>query len=319
MEFDKTLQLGDIDSVERRLDRIFNSKKIDETNFLDNLIANGITWHLGGMSDPFQPCEEKYRITEKLVNVVNDYGIHILFVTKGFSTYNVAINPKLHAFQMSITNIIDNNIFEPYVANINDRFKLYRNLKNQGFKVGIRIQPFIPGLSGPEIAELFQDMNYCTIEGLKLVPQHKEHKEYILKELNLSADNFTQMGLLNLKPEIRLSIYSNTIKFLKDFNIPFSIADNDLRYMSDNMCCCGDILIDKSLDCNPTAMIKKHGLNYTLENVLDASQEYHNCKVNHLFTSNRQEGCITVKDFFMKRFDRKSSPFSPKFMYKGKE
>jgi len=39
------------------------------------------------------------------------------------------------------------------------------------------------------------------------------------------------------------------------------------------------------------------------------------CKYNHLFTSNRQEGCTTVEEFYDKRFDRKSSPFSPKFLY----
>lgn len=44
-----------------------------------------------------------------------------------------------------------------------------------------------------------------------------------------------------------------------------------------------------------------------------------NCKCNQLFTSNRQEWCTTVKEFFDKRFDRKSSPFSPKFQYKQDE
>lgn len=39
------------------------------------------------------------------------------------------------------------------------------------------------------------------------------------------------------------------------------------------------------------------------------------CKCNHLFTSNRQGDCKTVKEFYEKRFDRKTSPFSPKFQY----
>lgn len=39
------------------------------------------------------------------------------------------------------------------------------------------------------------------------------------------------------------------------------------------------------------------------------------CKCYQLFTSNRQEWCKTVKEFYDKRFDRKSSPFSPKFLY----
>lgn len=51
MEFEKTLQVANIKQVERKLDKIFNKKQVDITNFLDTLIANGITWHCGGMSD----------------------------------------------------------------------------------------------------------------------------------------------------------------------------------------------------------------------------------------------------------------------------
>ena len=64
-------------------------------------------------------------------------------------------------------------------------------------------------------------------------------------------------------------------------------------------------------------MIKKHGLNYTKEQIDEEIllSKCKNCKCNQLFTSNRQEGCVTVQDFFDKRFYRQSSPFSPKFLF----
>lgn len=40
------------------------------------------------------------------------------------------------------------------------------------------------------------------------------------------------------------------------------------------------------------------------------------CKCNLLFTSNWQEGGVSVQDFYDERFYRKSSPFSPEFQYK---
>ena len=64
MEFEKTLAIANLSSVERRLKRIFEDKNFKENNFLDTLIAQGITWHMGGMSDPFQPVEEKLQITK---------------------------------------------------------------------------------------------------------------------------------------------------------------------------------------------------------------------------------------------------------------
>lgn len=84
-----------------------------------------------------------------------------------------------------------------------------------------------------------------------------------------------------------------------------------------NKCCCGDSLVHKSTDFNNTAMLYKYGMNYKL---VDINRELlicgcDECKCNQLFTSNRQEGCVTVKDFYDKRFYRKSSPFSSKFLF----
>ena len=49
MEFEKTLAVADLGSVERRLRRIFDDGVVKTENFLDNLIAQDLTWHMGGM------------------------------------------------------------------------------------------------------------------------------------------------------------------------------------------------------------------------------------------------------------------------------
>lgn len=318
MEFEKTLQIGNIKSVERKLDNIFNKKIIKEDNFLDVLIANGYTWHCGGMSDPFQPIERKLGVTKHLIDVTNKYGIHILFSTKTDMTYDCDIKPELHTFQLSVTNTLNRNDIEPNVADIGSRYKLYRSLKDNGFKVGIRIQPFIPNITSTDIIDMFHDADNFTIEGLKLVPQNKEHKDYLLELTGLKSSDFTQMGLLNLKPEIRKKLYEPFIRKLNEYGLNYSIADNDMHQYGTNKCCCGDALIHKSTDFNNTSMISKYGIDYTKEQL---DREVFNCgvkdcKCNHLFTSNRQEGCVTVQDFYDKRFDRKSSPFSPQFLHR---
>lgn len=168
---------------------------------------------------------------------------------------------------------------------------------------------------------MFSDADNFTLEGIKMVPQNKEHKEFILNELGLSSEDFTQMGLLNLKPIKRLEMYKPFIDYFYEHNIPFSIADNDLHWLGTNKCCCGDRLVNKSTSFNNTSMIKTYGVEYTKEQL---DKELLECgvsdsKCNHLFTSNRQENCVTVQDFYNKRFYRSSSPFSPKFQHNNKK
>jgi len=314
MEFSKELQLGDVAYVERKLKKVFGDK-FDNKNFLEWLIKDGVTWHCGGMSDPFQPAEGIYHITKQLVDVANKYNISILFSTKGFRDYGVDLRPDLHSFQFSFTNLENRRDIEPYIADVEKRYAFYRQLKDRGFKCGIRVQPFIPGITKIDIVEKFKDADYFTLEGLKLVPQNKEHKEYLLKLLKLKADDFTQMGLLNLKPEIREKMYQEFLEELERYGIPYSLADNDFHHISSGKCCCGDVLVKKSTGFNNTAMCEKYGINYTQTELEEELGEYKNCICNNLFTSNRQEGCKTVGDFYNKRFKRKSSPFSPKFLY----
>lgn len=315
MEFRKEFQIGNIKQIERLLHKIFDLKQINYDNFLETLISEKITWHCGGMSDPFQPIEKELGITKQLVDLSNKYEIPILFSTKSNTVYDCDINPKLHTFQLSITNIYNRKDIEPNVPDINSRYEFYKKLKKEGFKVGIRIQPFLPNITNLELVKMFKDADNFTLEGIKIVPQNEEHKEYILKILNLKKEDFTQMGLLNLKPTIRLEMYKPFIEYFKKNNIPFSIADNDLHYIGTNKCCCGDSLVSKSTSFNNTAMIKKYGKNYTIKDIEKELGVCSNCKCNYLFTSNRQEGCKTVQEFYNKRFKRKTSPFSPKFQY----
>lgn len=317
-EFEKDLQIADTMSVERRLDKIFNKGKVDKTNFLDTLIENGITWHCGGMSDPFQPAEKKYGATKALVDVCNKYGISILFSTKASTLYDANVRPDLHTFQFSVTNVDNRKDLEPGVPDIQERLELYRELKREGFRVGIRIQPFIPNVSTLEIVEMFRDADNFTLEGLKLVPQNKEHKDAVLKAVGLDQKLFTQMGLLNMKPEIRQKMYKPFVEYFDKYGIPYSLADNDMHHLGTNYCCCGDALVTKSSSFNNTAMVMKYGEDYAKEQLDDEVFEcgVRDCKCNHLFTSNRQEGCVSVQDFFDKRFYRASSPFSPQFLYR---
>lgn len=312
------LEVGDVSKVERKLNNIFIKNSWVKSNLLNNLIYNGYTWHCGGMSDPFQPVENKLHITSDLINICNKFKIHILFSTKSDTLYNANVNPELHTFQLSVTNVYDRKDIEPNISNIDKRYEFFKYLKSQGFKVGIRVQPFIPNVTDIELFKMFKDADHFTIEGLKLIPTNKEQREYLMNLLGLSPNDFTHIGLLSLKPEKRLEIYKPIIEYLESNNLSYSISDNDLRYIGNNECCCGDSLINKSTTFNSTALIKKYGKGYTLAQVQHELEKSgcSQCKCANLFMSKDRHGCITVEDFYNRRFNIDNSPFSPKFLYK---
>lgn len=315
-EFEKHIQVANLRSIERRLDRVLTKGQYESTNFLDTLIAQKITWHCGGMSDPFQPVEGQYHITSQMIDICNQYGVSILFSTKTDTLYDANIRPDLHTFQLSVSNVDNRTDLEPNVPDIEKRYQLYKHLKAEGFRVGIRIQPFIPNITTLDIVKMFRDADNFTLEGIKLVPQNQEHKQMVLEAIGMEQSAFTQMGLLNLKPGIRLEMYKPFVEYFTEHGIPFSLADNDLHHIGTNACCCGDRLVTRSTTFNNTAMCQLYGKCYAKEQIDHELFESNvrDCKCNHLFTSNRQEGCVSVQDFFDKRFYRKSSPFSPDFL-----
>lgn len=319
MEFSKELQIGDLEYVKNKLHKIFDRGVVDRTNFLESLIADGYTWHCGGMSDPFQPVERELQITKQLIDITKSRYIYMLFSTKSDTVYGANIDPELHSFQLSVSNVDNRKELEPNIPDIQKRIGFFKELKKEGFKVGIRIQPFIPNISTLDIIKSFEGADNFTLEGLKFVPQNEEQKEEVLGITGINRSDFIQMGLLNLKPEIRLRSYEPFIEYFEQHNIKYSIADNDLHHLGNNKCCCGDCLVHKATTFNNTYLTKEFGDNYTKDNVDQELLEsgLRDCRCNQLFTSNRQEdGAVTVQDFFDKRFYRKSSPFSPKFLYK---
>lgn len=313
MEFDKSLRIGSMRGLEREYARAMGGG----SSLLDVLIRRGVTWHCGGMSDPFQPCESTYHVARDLCDFTRERGVTVLFSTKTDDLRGCEghLDPRCHSVQLSVSNVTDRRDIEPNVPAIASRKALYDRLKSDGFRVGIRIQPFIPGISGPDIVDMFSDADQFTIEGLKLVPQNREHVVRVLSATGLDKSMFTQMGLLNLRPEIRVDAYRETVERIRYYGRPYSIADNDLHHIGTNRCCCGDALVWRSSGFDNTCLCCERGCGYALDDVRDAAgEEVWGAKASQLFTSNRTEGCVTVGEFYGRRFGRASSPFSPRYL-----
>ncbi len=303
-----------VNRLKNKFKKVYDDKNVNQRDFLEMLLSNRITLHGGGQSDCFQPIEKTKGITKQVVDICNEYEQHIVFSTKSDSVYDVPVNPELHSFQLSVSNMV--GFMENNVPSIQNRIKFFDDLHDKGFKVGIRIQPFIPEITDIiRIVDCFSDADHFTIEGLKLVPQNISKNKEILEEIGLCKEDFKQMGLLNLHPDVRLWYYKPVIEYFEEHGISYSIADNDLHYLSTDFCCCGDSLVDKQTTFHNTYLLKTYGDDYRIDHVFMELGEYAECNCRGLFTSNRVNDCVTVKDFYEERFGKKRSPFSPRFNY----
>ena len=320
MPTSQCLKVADCHAAERVFRRVLIDKQEDPTKILDVCISQNLSIHLGAMGDPFQPAEAYFHSTREFLALCSDYDRHVVISTKSASFYGAEIDPSRVSIQMSVSNVLNRRDIEPNVADIRQRVSLFNELKDAGVRVGIRIQPFLPGLSGVNILELFRGADHYVIEGLKLVPQNAEHIQQMLKTLGLPRESFKAIGgHLCLRPELRLELYKPLIAYCESNNLSYSIADNDLRYLGNNNCCCGDALVHKSTSFHSTAMIAKYGVNYTKEQLLYEINEsgFAQCHAAYLAASNRQHFGATVEEILCAKYDVRQSPASPRFFYRG--
>lgn len=296
--------------LENKFKKVFDDKNPTPSNFIDVLLKNNITMKGGVASDCFQPREETDKHTKEVVELCNEYKRTILFNTKSDNLYDVPVTPKLHSFQLSVSNVYDLKTFEPNVPLIDNRVKFYDKLKDDGFKVNIRIQPLIPNVSDFEIMNKFKDADHYSLGCIYLQHRNEEAVKKVLEVTGLTLEDFTTSGSMRIKPQIREHYYRKFGDYLDEIGVSWNVSDPYMHRGTD-ACCCGDKVVPNPLPFSNMTLIKKYGFDYSLENVFDELGDFGDCRCDSMFTSNRREGLQTVKEYYAKRFNRKSSPFSP--------
>ena len=125
---------------------VANVKKIENKI---KALERGSVVRLGGMTDCFQPCEKKHRVTYETIRLLNKQGIHYLIVTKSDMVaddeYVKILDKKLAHIQITVTST-DDKIAASYEKAVpsSKRMRAIEKLEALGFDVQIRLSPFIP-------------------------------------------------------------------------------------------------------------------------------------------------------------------------------
>jgi DNA repair photolyase len=113
---------------------------------------------LGGMTDCFQPIEKVKKLTYQTIQILNQYRISYLIVTKSSLVSNPEYlkiyDKKLAHFQITLTSTSSNK-YEKASSPV-ERIKSIETLQDLGFDVSVRLSPFIA-----------QNIDFDVLNGIK--------------------------------------------------------------------------------------------------------------------------------------------------------
>lgn len=207
-------------------------------NFINGQRSGSLAWcdwnipiHFGGMSDPFQPIEREKRRTLAALEVLRKYKYPFVISTK-----NKMIAEEPYFSILKGCNVVvqisaacrEYDQIERGASTFEERLQAMRALSPY-VRVIVRVQPYLPELfvSISKSLKKFADAGVygITVEGMK----------YIKKKagtIPLNGDNVYPAKLLR-EHFLRLRDIAHGL------GMRFYSAENRLRNLGDNLCCCG--------------------------------------------------------------------------------
>ncbi len=236
------------------INNFFTPTKRKRGGVLNQMISRKVPIHMGGMSDPFQPLEIKYRVTQNVLKHLCEIEYPIVISTKSdlllqepYLTF-LKQNPFI-LVQFSFSTVIDkkSTVLEPFSTPPSKRLRAMEMLEKNGVHTACRWQPYIPftDLDNKQFIQAIANTGsrFLTLEHLKLPIEIKEH---VIFNKNYSS-LYKEKGAAQVGRELILNLENKvtTVKSIRNlahsFNLEFGAADNELHQFSDTACCCAGV------------------------------------------------------------------------------
>lgn len=152
----------------------FVEVKINAPELLEKEIKKkrrGVIW-ISGLCDPYQPLENKYQLTRKILEIIQKYNWPVTIQTKSpLILRDLNLLKKFHRIEVGFSITTGNDrirrLFEPKAPSIEERIKALERLQGEGIKTFVMIAPLLPQaetlvlkLKGKTSYVLIDEMNY---------------------------------------------------------------------------------------------------------------------------------------------------------------
>lgn len=216
------------DNCVNSLKSFIAGKRNCETNWCDW----NIPIHWGGVSDPFQPIEAKHKISLECLKVFAETKYPFVVSTKGklLATEEYLKILKECNAVVQISMVCDKyDILESGAPTYQERLEMIKKIAPNCKRVIVRVQPYMTEIKQDLLNNLLKLKEAgaygITIEGMKFAKK----KSGLVK---VGADWCYPKDILERD-------YTQIKKECHKIGLAFFCAENRLRAMGDDMCCCG--------------------------------------------------------------------------------
>lgn len=191
-----------------------------------------IPLHWGGVSDPFQPAEKRYRASFDVLNVFAETQYPFVFSTKGKlvtdTEYISVIRDCRCVAQISMV-CSKYDVMEQGAPTYKQRLKMCEILSKNTLRVISRVQPYMPEVRG-DILKNIPKLKNSGVYGI--VFEGMKFKKRMNGTVKVGGDWCYPKDVLERDFKIlRHACRENGLRFFA--------GENRLRTMGDSMCCCG--------------------------------------------------------------------------------
>ncbi|MFX0168564.1 MAG: radical SAM protein [Candidatus Hodarchaeota archaeon] len=124
----------------------------------------------GGVSDAYQPAEEKYKVTRQVLETVHDFRLPVFILTKSnLVLRDLDLLKEIHrqafasvCFSITLHDEEVRIVFEPKSSSTQERFDALKQIRNAGLYGGVMAYPTIP-----TIGDTYDNMRGLAIEAKK--------------------------------------------------------------------------------------------------------------------------------------------------------
>ena len=218
-----------------------------------------IPLHWGGMSDPFQPIEAEHRVSLECLKVFAETGYPFVVSTKGTpilasEEYLEVLRRCNAVVQVSLVSPMFDEI-EPGAPPFEERLADIAKIAPNCRRLVIRIQPYVREVKGDILATLPRYLSAgvygITIEGIK----HIRRRPGTVK---CGGDYVYPVDVLQRD-------YYQIRAVCEKIGLHFFCAENRLREMGEDICCCGIAGLDdfKGNRANLVHLTREGEISYT--------------------------------------------------------